>query len=105
MVRHRQVDAFRDGDGRRAGRHLENLDAMLKSDNPDVKRLLGIEGNYGEQLGSPRTGPTASSSTWETTASPSSATSGRLAAEDFARAERAVDQGRPAIRAADQVRD
>jgi general L-amino acid transport system substrate-binding protein len=29
----------------------KNLDEMLKSDNPDVKRLLGVEGNYGEQLG------------------------------------------------------
>jgi len=29
----------------------KNLDEMLKSDNPDVKRLLGTEGNYGEQLG------------------------------------------------------
>jgi general L-amino acid transport system substrate-binding protein len=29
----------------------KNLDEMMKSDNPDVKRLLGIEGNYGEQLG------------------------------------------------------
>ncbi len=29
----------------------KNLDEMLKSDNPDIKRLLGTEGNYGEQLG------------------------------------------------------
>ena len=28
-----------------------NVDEMLKSENPDVKRLLGTEGNYGEQLG------------------------------------------------------
>ncbi|MBX6424729.1 MAG: amino acid ABC transporter substrate-binding protein [Variibacter sp.] len=28
-----------------------NVDEMLKSDNPEVKRLLGTEGNYGEQLG------------------------------------------------------
>ncbi|MEA2936492.1 MAG: ral L-amino acid transport system substrate-binding protein [Variibacter sp.] len=28
-----------------------NVDDMMKSDNPDVKRLLGTEGNYGEQLG------------------------------------------------------
>jgi general L-amino acid transport system substrate-binding protein len=24
---------------------------MLKSDKPDVRRLLGVEGNFGEQLG------------------------------------------------------
>jgi general L-amino acid transport system substrate-binding protein len=29
----------------------KNIDEALKSDNPDVKRLVGTEGNYGEQLG------------------------------------------------------
>jgi general L-amino acid transport system substrate-binding protein len=29
----------------------KNVDDMLKSTNPDIKRLLGTEGNYGEQLG------------------------------------------------------
>jgi general L-amino acid transport system substrate-binding protein len=29
----------------------KTVDEALKSDNPDVKRLLGTEGNYGEQLG------------------------------------------------------
>ena len=29
----------------------KNVNEMLKSENPDVKRLLGTEGNYGEQLG------------------------------------------------------
>ena len=28
-----------------------NVDEMLKSDNPEIKRLLGTEGNYGEGLG------------------------------------------------------
>jgi general L-amino acid transport system substrate-binding protein len=28
-----------------------NVDQMLKSDNPEVKRLLGVEGNYGEAVG------------------------------------------------------
>jgi general L-amino acid transport system substrate-binding protein len=28
-----------------------NIDEQLKSDNPEIKRLLGAEGNYGEQLG------------------------------------------------------
>jgi general L-amino acid transport system substrate-binding protein len=28
-----------------------NIDAMLKSDNPEIRRLLGTEGNMGEQLG------------------------------------------------------
>lgn len=29
----------------------KNVDQMLKSENPDVKRLLGVEGTYGEMLG------------------------------------------------------
>jgi general L-amino acid transport system substrate-binding protein len=29
----------------------KNIDAALKSDKPDVKRLMGNEGNYGEDLG------------------------------------------------------
>jgi general L-amino acid transport system substrate-binding protein len=28
-----------------------NVDEQLKSDNPEIKRLLGSDGNYGEQLG------------------------------------------------------
>jgi len=34
-----------------AGVTQKNVDEMLKSENPDIKRLLGTEGNYGEQLG------------------------------------------------------
>ena len=29
----------------------DNVDAMLKSENPEIKRLLGTEGKYGEALG------------------------------------------------------
>jgi general L-amino acid transport system substrate-binding protein len=29
----------------------KNVDEMMKSSNPEVKRLLGVEGNFGEQLG------------------------------------------------------
>jgi general L-amino acid transport system substrate-binding protein len=29
----------------------QNIDEALKSEKPDVKRLLGIEGNYGERMG------------------------------------------------------
>jgi general L-amino acid transport system substrate-binding protein len=32
----------------------KNVDEMLKSTNPDVKRFVGSEGNYGEQLGLPK---------------------------------------------------
>jgi len=34
-----------------AGVTTANVDAMLKTDNPDIKRLLGVEGQLGEQLG------------------------------------------------------
>ncbi|MGV6873299.1 amino acid ABC transporter substrate-binding protein [Pseudochelatococcus sp. B33] len=30
-----------------------NLDEQLKSDNPEVRRLLGVEGNFGEGIGLP----------------------------------------------------
>ncbi len=33
------------------GMTQKNVDEMLKSANPDVKRFVGTEGNYGEQLG------------------------------------------------------
>jgi general L-amino acid transport system substrate-binding protein len=29
----------------------KSIDEALKSDNPDVKRLVGAEGNYGERMG------------------------------------------------------
>jgi general L-amino acid transport system substrate-binding protein len=28
-----------------------NVDAKLKSDNPEIRRLLGVEGDFGESLG------------------------------------------------------
>lgn len=34
-----------------SGATSANVDAMLKSDNPDIKRLLGAEGQMGENLG------------------------------------------------------
>jgi len=34
-----------------AGINSKNVDEMTKSTNPDIRRLLGVEGNYGEQLG------------------------------------------------------
>jgi general L-amino acid transport system substrate-binding protein len=32
------------------GVNSQNVDAMLKADNPDVKRLLGVEGEKGKDL-------------------------------------------------------
>jgi len=38
-------------DAEEAGISQKNVDDMLKSDNPEIKRQLGVEGNFGEQLG------------------------------------------------------
>ncbi len=36
------------------GMTQKNADEMLSSTNPDIKRFVGTEGNYGEQLGLPK---------------------------------------------------
>ena len=76
-----------------------NVDEMLKSANPEIKRLLGVEGNFGEAIGltndwavriiTPRR---------QLRRELRAQRRRRLAAEDPARPERPVDQGRPAIR-------
>jgi general L-amino acid transport system substrate-binding protein len=38
-------------DAEEAGITSKNVDEMLKSSNPEVKRIVGTDGNYGEQLG------------------------------------------------------
>jgi general L-amino acid transport system substrate-binding protein len=38
-------------DAEELGITQKNVDDMLKSTNPEIKRLVGTEGNYGEQLG------------------------------------------------------
>jgi general L-amino acid transport system substrate-binding protein len=38
-------------DAEELGVTSKNIDGALKSDNPDVKRLVGVEGNYGEKMG------------------------------------------------------
>ena len=81
-----------------------NVDEQMKSTNPDIKRLLGTEGNYGEQLGLTKD--------WAYRIIKQVGNYGEvfetqcragLAAEDRARPQRAVDQGRPAIRSADPL--
>ena len=76
----------------------------MKSDNPDVKRLLGTEGKHGEALGL--------TNDWAYRIIKHVGNYGESFernvgqgshAEDRARPERAVDQGRPAIRAADPL--
>ena len=54
----------------------KTVDEAMKSPNPEIKRLVGTEGNYGEQLGlTKRLGRIASSSMSATTVNRLSATS------------------------------
>ena len=75
-----------------------------KSTNPEIKRLVGTDGNYGEQLGLTKD--------WVVRIVKLVGNYGEviraqrrvgLAAEDRPRAERAVEQGRNPIRAADPL--
>ena len=72
-----------------------NVDEQLKSDNPEIKRLLGTEQNYGEQFGLTKdwayrmikqVGNYAE--VFDRNVGPG------FAAQNHARAERAMDQGR-----------
>ena len=38
-------------DAEELGVNQQNVDDMLKSDNPDIRRLLGVEGQFGQSLG------------------------------------------------------
>ena len=83
-----------------------NVDQMLKNDNPEIKRMLGIEGKFGEAIGL--------TNDWAFRIIKHVGQLRRdlreerrpgLAAQDPARPERALDEGRPAIRAADPLTD
>ena len=78
-----------------------NVDDQKKSDNPDIKRLLGTEGKHGEALGpDQRLGLSHHQARRQLRRGVRAQCRAGLAAEDRARAERAVEQGRIAIRAA-----
>ena len=78
-----------------------NVDDQLKSDNPDVKRLLGTEGKHGEALGLTNDWAAADHQAGRQLRQILRAQCrAGLAAQDRARAERAVEQGRIAIRSA-----
>ncbi len=83
-----------------------NVDEMKKSENPEIKRFLGVEAEtkIGTDLGL--------DNDWavqhrqgrrQLRRDLRAQRRRRLAAEDRARPERAVDQGRPAVRAADPL--
>ena len=78
-----------------------NVDDMMKSDAPDIRRLLGVEGQFGQSLGlDQRLGLSHHQGGRQLRRKLRAQCRPRLAVEDRARPERAVDQGRLAIRAA-----
>ena len=49
--RHRALDAVRHGRGRGIRHQSKTVDEMLKSDNPTIKRILGVTPGMGKALG------------------------------------------------------
>ena len=81
-----------------------NVDDQLKSDNPDVKRLLGTEGKHGEGARPhQRLGGADHQARRQLRRILRAQCRAGLAAQDRARPERAVDQGWIAVRAADPL--
>ncbi len=77
-----------------------NVDAQMKSDNPEIRRLLGTEGKYGEAFGLTNDfGVRMIKHVGNYGEIFETQSRAGLATEDRARPECAVDQGRPAIRA------
>ena len=81
-----------------------NVDEKLKSDNPAIRRLLGVEGSYGEGLGL--------TNDWAYRIIKAVGNYGEIFERNVGMGspikiapgpERAVEQGRPAIRPADKV--
>ena len=64
-------------DAEELGVNQNNVDDMLKSDNPDIRRLLGVEGKFGTGLGLTNDWAIASSRRSAITARVSSAMSAR----------------------------
>ena len=84
-----------------AGITSANVEQMKTSDNPDIKRILGTEGTFGEPMGL--------TNDWAANVIAKVGNYGEVfdrnigpedAARHRARPERAVDQGRPAVRPA-----
>jgi general L-amino acid transport system substrate-binding protein len=50
MAADREMDDLCDAERRGARRFFKNIDEALKSKKPDIMRLLGTEGAYGEEI-------------------------------------------------------
>ena len=51
MVQYRQVGSLRDARCRGARRRFADIGEALESEKPEVRRLVGTEGDFGEQIG------------------------------------------------------
>ncbi len=88
-----------------AGVTQANVDQMLTSTNPDIKRLLGKEGDFGKGLGPrQRVGLSRHQAGRQLRRAFRAQRRLRLAPQDRPRPEQAVDAGRSAVRAADTLR-
>ena len=81
----------------------KNVDEMLKSNNPNVARILGVTPGAARTWGWTRSGPITPSRRWATTAKCSSATWARQQAEPATRHQCAVEQGRRHVSVADPL--
>ena len=91
-------------DAEELGITQKNVDEMAKSDKPELKRVFGTDGNFGEQLGVTKD--------WVSRIIKAVGNYGeivrpqcrrRLQARDCARAQPALEQGRNSVRAADPL--
>ena len=105
MVRHRRLDPLRHAEGR--GTRRDEGQRRPDARAPRIRRssvCSASKASSARPSASPMTGPTGSSSIWATTARASSAMSAEGSKLKIdARPERAMDQGRPAVRLADPL--
>ena len=81
-----------------------NVDEMLESTNPDIRRLLGIEGEFGKGIGArQRLGREDRQGGRQLRRDLRAQRRHGLAAQDRPRPEQALEQGRHAVRPADPV--
>ena len=104
MVRHREMDAVCHGHCRRTRHHLEERRREGQIGKPELKRVLGTDGNFGEQLGLTKDWVVADRQGGrQLRRGVRSQCRRRLAAWHQPRPQPALDQGRHPVRAADPL--
>jgi general L-amino acid transport system substrate-binding protein len=85
------------------GVNSKNVGQMLKSPNPEVRRLLGVEGAFGEPMGDEGLGSAHRQARGQLRRNLRAQCRPGLTAENQTRAKRTMEERRPAIRTAGQV--